>query len=294
MSDESKTSEEKKSSSSEEDSEESEEKTQGQNERTAKAATGTIRQIIKIGVVGDGTVGKTTLLLSYITNAFLTDYTPTVFDNFSAIENVDGALMNVILWDTAGQDDYKTIRTTCYEKVNYDIFLLCFSVVHRDSFENVKYKWLEELKAQAPNTPYVLVGTKTDLRKDDDANHISFKEGEKRCKEIKAKAYLECTATSPPSVTKMIVAGIHILTDPWKREREKNLKKWAKQAKKEEKEEAKRIEQYKKQQEQEKKDGGGKAKGKGADDKKEATKEKGKSKKEPAKTDSKADSGSKE
>lgn len=241
-------------SSSEEDSSSSSHEGGPTNERTAKAQAGSIRQIIKIGVVGDGTVGKTTLLLSYITNAFLTDYTPTVFDNFSAIENIDGNLVNVILWDTAGQDDYKQIRTTCYEKVNYDIFLLCFSVVHRDSFENVKYKWLDELKAKAPNTPYVLMGTKTDMRKDDDQNHISFKEGEKRSKEIKAKSYLECTATSPASVTKAIVEAIHILTDPMKKEREKNLKKWAKQAKKEEKEEQKRMQQYKKLQEKQKDD----------------------------------------
>jgi len=91
--------------------------------------------------VGDGTVGKTCMLMSYVCQAFMEDYVPTMFDNFSTIENVDGELINVILWDTAGQEDYETIRTTtCFP--NTHVFILCFSVVHPDSFHNVKQKWL--------------------------------------------------------------------------------------------------------------------------------------------------------
>ncbi len=40
--------------------------------------------------------------MSYICQGFIEDYVPTMFDAFSAIENVDGELVNVILWDTAG------------------------------------------------------------------------------------------------------------------------------------------------------------------------------------------------
>lgn len=62
-----------------------------------------------------------------------------MFDNFSAIEEVDGNLINVILWDTAGQEDYEAIRTkTCFPNTN--LFILCFSVVHPDSFLNIKQK----------------------------------------------------------------------------------------------------------------------------------------------------------
>ncbi|EGC32539.1 hypothetical protein DICPUDRAFT_89172 [Dictyostelium purpureum] len=219
------------------------------NERIKKRDPGNITKVIKCGVVGDGTVGKTTLLLSYITQAFITEYTPTVFDNFSAIEEVDdGKLVNVILWDTAGQDDYAQIRTTCYTNCKYDVFLLCFSTVNRDSFDNVKYKWLPELKANSPGTPFILVGTKTDIRDQQTQGAVSppltgqvssiitFKEGQKRAKEIKAHNYMECTSRESSSVAKVVLEAVNIIIEKERVKRVSNEKMWKKEIKKEEKE----------------------------------------------------------
>jgi len=205
-------------------------------DRTKKRDPGRVTKIVKCGVVGDGTVGKTTLLLSYITQAFITEYTPTVFDNFSAIEEVNGEVINVILWDTAGQDDYAQIRTTCYNNCKYDVFLLCFSVIHKDSFDNIKYKWLPELKQNSPGTPFILVGTKEDLRDESSANHIQFKEGEKRAREIKAHKYLECTSKQPPSVGKVVMEAVAIVLDADKVRKAKNEKQFKSEKKIEEKE----------------------------------------------------------
>ncbi|XP_062018620.1 uncharacterized protein LOC133735227 [Rosa rugosa] len=68
----------------------------------------------------------------------LKDYVPTVFDNFSANVLVDGQTVNLGLWDTAGEEDYKRLRPLSYRGA--DIFLLAFSLISRPSYENISKK----------------------------------------------------------------------------------------------------------------------------------------------------------
>ena len=156
---------------------------------------------IKCVVIGDGAVGKTSLLISYTTNTFPQDYVPTVFDNYTTtislkdpnvMENSTNTsvttethsgptsthsnehlrVFKLNLWDTAGQEEYDRLRPLSYPQT--DIFLICFAITEKNSFRNVCDKWLPELKLNSNiennslftnfnKLPILLVGTKSDL-----------------------------------------------------------------------------------------------------------------------------------
>ena len=172
-------------------------------------------QNIKCVVVGDGAVGKTSLLISYTTNAFPGEYIPTVFDNYSANIMLDGKPINLGLWDTAGQEDYDRLRPLSYPQT--DVFLICFSIISPSSFENVMYKWNEELKQHAPDVPKVLVGTKSDLREDHETiaslrqkgiELVAPEDCHRRMVESGCKAYYECSALTQDGLKEVFDGAI--------------------------------------------------------------------------------------
>jgi len=140
-------------------------------------------QSVKLIVVGDGTVGKTCLLLSYTSDSFPEDYVPTVFENIMTDVTINKEVVKVQLWDTAGQEEYNKLRILSYPKT--DVLVVCFDLTNEVTFQNLEKHWYPELSRYCPDTPTIIVGTKYDLIKDKDIG--DFK------KKVEAYAYKKDT-----------------------------------------------------------------------------------------------------
>ena len=101
-------------------------------------------QAVSIVVVGSPMVGKSCLIASYTTNGFVVTHVPTVFDHYEALLHVDDEQVQLDIWDTSALPEHEALRELAFHKG--DLFVLCFSVVDRDSFENAKNKWIDEIE----------------------------------------------------------------------------------------------------------------------------------------------------
>jgi len=105
-------------------------------------------ECIKLVVVGDGGVGKTSMLISHTANGFPTIYIPSVFDSYAVTINVGGRNYSLGFFDTMGQPEHDRLRPLSYPKT--DVFLICFSVNSPESFENIREKWFPEVNYHCP------------------------------------------------------------------------------------------------------------------------------------------------
>ena len=116
------------------------------------------------------------------------------------------------------QETYDRLRTLSY--YDTDVFIVCFSVEDPDSFENVRSKWVAEIKQYRPNTPFLLVGTQTDLRGsvvDLTDECITTGRGKKAAKRLGAVNYLECSALEGTGLDTVFRTALMAVIAPKKR-----------------------------------------------------------------------------
>ncbi|XP_032862683.2 rho-related GTP-binding protein RhoD [Tyto alba] len=156
---------------------------------------------VKAVIVGDGGCGKTSLLMAFAKGDFPKVYVPTVFEKYTASLQVGSKPVKIHLWDTAGQEDYDRLRPLSYSDTN--VVLICFDVTNPNSYNNILTKWYPEVNHFCKGVPVLLVGCKTDLRRDRAVlrklqqgrlDPISYHQGEVMARQIHAVSYSECSA----------------------------------------------------------------------------------------------------
>lgn len=119
--------------------------------------------IMKFVVVGDSNTGKSSLLVQLTDKRFLSQSDPTIGVEFGAslISLPNGKTIKVQVWDTAGQESFRSITRSYYRGASGA--LLVFDTTYRPSFQHLE-TWLNDLKSYGdPNLVIVLVGNKSDL-----------------------------------------------------------------------------------------------------------------------------------
>jgi len=118
----------------------------------------------KIVICGDKEVGKTSLVLRFTDSAFQRSYKPTIGVNISKkLVNLDDALIQLIIWDIAGQTQFDTMRKLFYQGA--DGVILLFDLTNFNTFNNC-YNWFKDIKNNLPKEKPLcgfLIGNKNDL-----------------------------------------------------------------------------------------------------------------------------------
>lgn len=148
-----------------------------------------IETTLKLIVVGNGQVGKTSMITQYAKGVFTNEYKKTLAVDFlekKTYLNGTGEEITYHLWDTAGQEEYDQLTRTYYKGAGACI--IAFSTVDRASFDAVE-KWYQKVTAECGNIVMVLVQNKVDLV--DDAQ-MTPQEVEHIAKKLKLKLYRTC------------------------------------------------------------------------------------------------------
>lgn len=170
---------------------------------------------LKIVVVGDGAVGKTCLLISYTQGHFPEEYIPTVFENYvTKMKGPDNTVVELALWDTAGQEEYNRLRPLSYTDV--DLLMVCYSVDSKTSLLNVQELWIPEVRHFCPDTPILLVGLKSDLYALDNLDKlVDPGEADLFATEHNLLGHYQCSSKSRQNVEELFnVAMATLLYDP--------------------------------------------------------------------------------
>ena len=141
-----------------------------------------VHYILKVVVIGESDVGKTSLMMRYTSNRFTENTSNTIgVDHFTMIKYIDTFKVKISFWDTAGQERFRTMANAYYR--NAHGIIVVYDVSDRESFTNLGF-WLREAKKNSDSDIVIaILGNKSDLDEDEwqvtteEAQQMAEKEG---------------------------------------------------------------------------------------------------------------------
>ena len=156
----------------------------------------------KIIFCGDAGVGKTSIINSIMGQKFSEEYEPSIgVDFFSKTVRYNGRLIKLQIWDTAGQEKFRSLIPN-YIRGSAIIFLI-FDVSQKITYEHLN-EWLNFITNIENGGLIIIVGNKIDLK---DSREINTEEAEKYCKDKKYE-YFEVSAKNGTNIDNMLYTSL--------------------------------------------------------------------------------------
>lgn len=178
----------------------------GLSQASDLGSTGQYSLLFKFIIIGDEAVGKTCLLLQFTDKRYRTTHQVTVGVEFgSRIIDIAGKMVKMQIWDTAGQDRFRSIVRSYYRGAAGA--LLVYDTTRRESFEHVS-QWLYEARQNAdPDLVVTLVGNKNDKVHE---RQVSYEEGQAFA-EQNGLHFLETSAVTGHNVDEAFTATARLV-----------------------------------------------------------------------------------
>ena len=144
----------------------------------------------KILLIGDSSVGKTSIIMRFVNNKFSPSFITTIgIDQESKIIDISGVKVKLQLWDTAGQERFRAITASYFRGAHMAIII--YDVCEESTFNNVKV-WIESINnfVSANKIAIILVGNKIDV---ESSRQVSYKRGVDLAKKYNVP-FFECSA----------------------------------------------------------------------------------------------------
>jgi len=154
----------------------------------------------KIIVIGNSGVGKSCLTLKATQDIFKEDFASTIgFQFFSFHVKINDKILKLQIWDTCGQEIYRSLITNFYRSTA--LAIICYSVTDKKSFEETEI-WLKQVKSNSdPDCKVFLIANKIDLPD----RVVSSEEGMNCKKEHGFECYMETSAKTGVNVRELFV-----------------------------------------------------------------------------------------
>lgn len=186
------------------------------NLKRSDADVGKVTHTLKITILGNSGVGKTSFLRRWVSRTFSASYKSTIGADFFCVSLIPATancypreVRHVItqMWDTAGQERFQCLGRAYYRGT--DGVFLVFAINNRGSFEEIEKTWVPELKANLEGEPparTVLIGMKCDLP--ESSRQVTRQEARALAYRLGCK-YIECSAKEDINVDR---AMLHLAT----------------------------------------------------------------------------------